>query len=263
MIKIDKTGVETPKILTNKGVEKCNDHISDYEASPAGYALNTRQRTKFEFIKDIYGDDEVKTLLKTLQNHKCCFCEAKITHISHGDIEHFRPKASYQQDEDTRLTYPGYYWLAYDWDNLYLACEKCNGRPNKGTYFPLENPGNRADSLIRNIDNEDPSFIDPVKDNPEEHIGFIGPDPIPVNNSERGKKTITYLGLDREELVEHRRPQLNRLKALEQIVELTQDSVNSDQATQVLFDNLRSATLRHAEYSCMVKCNFREYLDDL
>ncbi|MFC2188508.1 hypothetical protein ACFCT7_14420 [Fulvivirgaceae bacterium LMO-SS25] len=262
MIRIDKTGHTIPNLLTNNGEQKCNDHIAAYEVSPNGFELNTRKRTKFEFDSDIYGNDEIKSLLKIIQGHKCCFCEAKITHISHGDVEHFRPKAGYKQDENSQIKYPGYYWLAYEWNNLYLACDICN-RSGKGNYFPLENPLNRSNPLYRDIQNEEPSFIDPCFDNPEEHIGFIGPDPIPINNSVRGKKTIKFLGLDREEIVEQRRTQLNRLQTIRKIVALTQDSVNKDQARQELLSNLRTAIQSDAEYSSMIKCNFEEYLEEL
>lgn len=66
----------------------------------------------FEFKSSIYGHDSVKTALRTMQHGKCCFCEAKITHISYGDVEHYRPKGGHKQVESDKLTQPGYYWLA-------------------------------------------------------------------------------------------------------------------------------------------------------
>jgi hypothetical protein len=41
------------------------------------------------FKADIYGHPQVKDSLLTLQNGKCCFCEAQINHVSYGDVEHF------------------------------------------------------------------------------------------------------------------------------------------------------------------------------
>jgi len=255
MIRINKKNCDTPIILLTKGVFFKNSHILEYENATVDFALRNKNRKKFTFDSNIYGDDEVKSLLKNVQSHKCCFCEAKITHLSHGDIEHFRPKSAYRQDETSQIQYPGYYWLAYDWNNLYLACEICN-RSKKGNYFPIKSPVDRADPITKNIKNEKPLFIDPGFDNPEKHIGFNGPYPIPLSNSDRGKTTIKYLGLDREEIVEHRRTQFNRLKSLEKIILLTKDSKDHHQAREVFMKNLETASQNDAEYSSMVKCNF-------
>ena len=46
----------------------------------------------FEFDSSVYGHKTVKKALIEAQHGKCCFCEAKVVHISYGDVEHFRPK---------------------------------------------------------------------------------------------------------------------------------------------------------------------------
>lgn len=258
MIRIDKTGIATPKILLDQGTQKHNSHVIEYENDPVSFSLNTRQRTKFIFDSETYGNEEVKVLLKTLQGHKCCFCEAKITHTSHGHIEHFRPKACYRQDDATQIVYPGYYWLAYDWNNLYFACEKCNGRPNKGNYFPLSIPANRACPRARNIDIEEPLFIDLGLEDPQIHICFSGPDP--ESKSHRGFITIRRLGLDREELVEHRRSKFNLLNALKQIMEINADSIPSK---EIFLNQLRLCVHPESEYSSMVQSNFNNFLVEL
>lgn len=73
----------------------------------------------FNFNNKIYGAKDVKGTLIDIQNYKCAFCEARIGHIDDGDVEHFRPKKGFIQIEGDKLTRPGYYWLAYDWDNLF------------------------------------------------------------------------------------------------------------------------------------------------
>ena len=258
MIKVKKRGHAIPAILTTNGVNLRNQHIATYTASPAGYALNTKARTRFPFDSAIYGDDSVKTLLKSIQHDKCCFCEAKISHISDGDIEHFRPKAGYKQDEYTNIVYPGYFWLAYEWLNLYLSCLKCNQR-NKLNYFPLANNANRAKPTTRNINLETPQFIDPGgRANPETHIYFKRE--VPSHNSTAGKITIYYLALDRLELNEHRLTPLQRMESMEKIYLLTKDSVNAAAAEKEFFDALRSAVHISSEYSSMFKNNFKRYL---
>jgi len=44
---------------------------------------------------------------------KCAYCEGQVAAVSHGDVEHFRPKAIY-------------WWLAYCWENYLYACQVCN-----------------------------------------------------------------------------------------------------------------------------------------
>jgi uncharacterized protein (TIGR02646 family) len=209
MIKINKKGVNVPKPLKKEAVQKRKDHISDYKSAPAGYHLTTKARLKFEFDKAIYGHKDVKTALKKLQANKCCFCEAKVSHISSGDVEHFRPKAGYRSDKRSKIIYPGYYWLAYVWSNLYFSCEICNGREKKN-YFPLRSEKQRAKPTVRSITKEVPVFIDPGgTTNPEKHIYYIGQ--VPSHHTVRGKITIAYLGLDRAELNEHREDKLDTL----------------------------------------------------
>jgi len=121
MIQITKPE-KVPEILQTKGAKECGEMCQDYDKGVR----------KFKFDGDIYGHAEVKQLLYEIQNEKCIYCETKFTHNSPGDIEHFRPKSLY-------------YWLAYDWKNLFLSCEECNRR-YKRDKFPLFNPANKNNS---------------------------------------------------------------------------------------------------------------------
>lgn len=51
-------------------------------------------------------------------------------------VEHFRPKGGWRQSPGQPIEQPGYYWLAYEWSNLFLACGPCNSR-HKRNLFPL------------------------------------------------------------------------------------------------------------------------------
>ena len=130
MVRIDKSGTPVPEILApgEEGHQKTENMKLDYDNG----------KSTFSFSSRIYGHKTVKETLKNLQYHKCCFCEAKITHISHGDVEHFRPKGGFQTSLNERLTKPGYYWLAYDFSNLFLACQICNQsyKKNYSTQLP-------------------------------------------------------------------------------------------------------------------------------
>jgi uncharacterized protein (TIGR02646 family) len=59
-----------------------------------------------------YKAKSVLNELKKIYGLKCAFCEKKLLDAP-KHIEHYRPKKIY-------------YWLAYSWDNLLLACGSCN-----------------------------------------------------------------------------------------------------------------------------------------
>ncbi len=212
MIKITKP-TQAPAILLSRGRRKRTSHCSDYLSHKADY--DTGQRT-FTFDAGIYGDETVKEALIKAQHGKCCFCERKTG--KDGDVEHFRPKAGCRQTSTGRLLRPGYYWLAYDWDNLLLSCSACNQR-HKRSLFPLANPNQRACSHTDNAEQETPLFLHPAQHDPEQHIGFRKEVPFAINGSRTGRATIKALGLDREILNEVRRDRLNILLHLRQVVE--------------------------------------------
>lgn len=206
MIKIvRKTTVPVPDILLNKGVNATNNLI-------ARYNNGERTFTKDDFDGKIYGHEDVKNTLIDVQEGKCCFCESKITHISYGDVEHYRPKAAWVQDNEA-LNKPGYYWLSYNWDNLLLSCQMCNQR-HKKNLFPVRNTANRALSHTDDISNEEPLFVHPVIDDPSTLISFNQEIPVSVDGNDRGAMTISRLGLDREALNEQRRSVLNPIRDL-------------------------------------------------
>lgn len=257
MIFINKAGHQVPNILLTDGAVKRQEHIDDFIANEVAFRLNTRAARKFTFDNKIYGDATVKTSLEAIQNNKCCFCEAKYKHVSSGDVEHFRPKARYSQGIGNPLIRPGYFWLAYDWDNLLVSCEVCNRR-NKGSYFPLSNPDRRFTSYNSNINLEHPSFINPSLIDPEYHITFYKE--VPTHTSFQGAKTISYLSLDRQELNEMRLSKFNDLKALEECYLASIGHPNEAKIMGIFFKRLREVLLNNGEYYSMVKSNFRRYI---
>src|SRR5687767_14638217 len=62
-----------------------------------------------------YGYTEFRTRLEQCQGPKCCFCEKP---VNGGQIEHFRPIKGWKQATGTGIVRPGYYWLAYKWENM-------------------------------------------------------------------------------------------------------------------------------------------------
>jgi uncharacterized protein (TIGR02646 family) len=245
MISIRKPAA-LPEILETRGREETARDREAYERSPADYDLGA---AKFSFRSDIYGHSSVKQALISAQHGKCCFCEAKITHISYGDVEHFRPKAGWRQDSHDALGSPGYYWLAYRWSNLYLSCQLCNQRFKKNT-FPLADPSRRCPNHLGDLDQEEPLFIDPGAVNPEDHIEFLAEQPRAKNGSPQGRITIRALGLRREPLRERRFDRYRMLATLKNVVRLLPEEPEGQEALAILEDAIRD----DAEYAAMARC---------
>jgi uncharacterized protein (TIGR02646 family) len=176
MIQINKSA-NIPAVLTDKGKAKIKELCDAFDANPDAYSKAFNKTTnpfKFEFDGEIYGPKEVKDQLKDEQFNKCCFCENKdFDDIAHGDVEHFRPKGAFAKDATVKgFLRPGYYWMAYEWENLFYSCQICN-QSFKKNYFPLTDEIKRAKT---HKDKLEPLavtlLLDPGKENPELHIGF-------------------------------------------------------------------------------------------
>jgi len=165
-----------------------------------------------DFNSAIYAANDVKRQLLTDQHNKCIFCGCDLLAQDGGEVEHYRPKTAYRQDRTPHNTQkPGYYWLAYDWDNLLCSCHACNRR--KSTFFPLEDDAKR-EIANEKIDNEKPLIINPYTEKPEKSIIFRSHVIYPVidscgNEDKKGKATIDFLELNRNDLKELRKRKLN------------------------------------------------------
>jgi hypothetical protein len=241
MIRIVKPK-KAPAILTTKGRAKRDEH-------KAAYARGERRLT---FDAKIYAHKSVKDALIKAQHDKCFLCESKITHVSHGDVEHFRPKAGYRQSAGDKLQTPGYYWLAYEWGNLFLACQICN-QVFKKNLFPLTNPTARAVTHKKPVSKEEPLFIDPSREDPELLIAFRQEIPYPVNNDPRAKATIQGLGLDRAKLNERRLERYKLLQSLYMLTKMNQPEPESSEARDLLI----KMTQDSAPYASMARSAIR------
>lgn len=247
MIQINKPA-RIPEKLAVKGrteTEKNKTLFNEFEEE-----FRSGQR-KFEFRKTIYGHESVKEQLKVSQHDKCCFCERKAENF---DVEHFRPKSAYQQKTGDRLSKPGYYWLAYEWDNLFCSCEKCN-RSYKKNLFPLADNSRRARSHDDNIHAEKPLFIHPGRENPEMFIEFKGTKPRAIKGNRRGWITIEKTGINRPFLNEDRNEVYRKYKLLYRI--LDSDDIDNPLKDEIQ-KSLKKATKDSAEYAAMIRCAIRD-----
>ena len=155
----------------------------------------------------------------------CAYCETPITDYQHGDLDHFRPKAgvTHENDEVVHLLdprgeisrddqgkpipHPGYYWLAYDWENLLPSCIRCNqpstlrGRKvGKHNRFPVSG---RHAQTPGEVDREEPLLIDPGSqeqdDDPSRHLNVDTETGLMVERSDRGAMCIEIFALNRRD----------------------------------------------------------------
>ena len=194
MIRVDRSQLSLP-------------HWFDKDARAAlGKARRRRKRRLLkseDFDREVYGHREVKKALWRMQRKKCCWCEQWRGYRSE-DVDHFRPKTKTRRAE-SRFD-EGYWWLAYDRDNLFFSCGACNKL--KGSWFPLragarplrteEHPGTRHEAAL---------LLSPAAD-PAQHLVFIkdgGAWRLTARNrSLRGRTTIQRVQLDRDDLDELR-----------------------------------------------------------
>lgn len=150
---------------------------------------------------------------------KCAYCESNHTSGYPANVEHYRPKNGVTVNR-TQIDHPGYFWLAYDWENLLLACAHCNGRhPSMRGGKKISHEGKMNEFRIRGarvsepsadlsrgqqeLKDERPLLINPYLDNPADHIYFLENGMLHHKTVE-GEETIEVCDLNRPALVAER-----------------------------------------------------------
>lgn len=260
MIKLKKEKT-APTVIDRNGNCKLslatNANILLFETNPIDYVT---QVSKFEFFSDIYGHANIKASLINSQNGKCAFCEQNILSVSHGDIEHFRPKGGYKQNNKDILNTPGYYWLAYTWDNLLFACEICN-QSFKKNLFPIRNQAKRAINHHISLKFEKPILINPYSENPKFIIGYNKEYAFGKDKKGRGNKTIEILGLNRDskgesDLVEIRKDYLDTIEQIYITSKKTADHQTSQAQIDRSIQLMKKFRSKNKQFSAMINDNF-------
>lgn len=169
MIKLTK-GV-TPDILVANGAA-WTQILLDKKAS--GEVPTNTEKTR-------YRHPDIKDALKNETSGKCAYCESKLLHIHHGDVEHIMPKSL---DLASILL----------WENLTLACEVCNQKKS-------------------DLDPNALHILDPYSDEPSDHLVFAGSMAV-AKGTPKGISSLAILDLNRGELVERRKEKLDKLAFL-------------------------------------------------
>lgn len=125
---------------------------------------------------------KIKQQLMLETEGRCAYCDTSMLAVSFGDIEHILPREHRPE-------------LVVTWGNLTLACQRCNG--SKKAYYSETLP-----------------LLNPYKDDPREHLTFLGELVFVRHGSERGKVTILKLKLGRQQLNASRRRRLEEVSML-------------------------------------------------
>ena len=206
MIFVDRNAVPFPEGLRTK---KAEAEIAKLFVLYQERSVDHLEQLRIEFEPAIWSS--TKPALVELFKNKCAFCESALHSNVGGNIEHFRPKRGATQTKGASSN-RHYGWLAYDWDNLYLACPSCaqphgsqdGTRAGKGNQFPVD--GDLAPLLApvhacRSA--EVGTLLDPCFDEPTEHLTFL-PTGNCVGTTLRGNLSIRVFGLNRDSLVRAR-----------------------------------------------------------
>lgn len=216
MIRVTKP--PRPPAALRAGADRTRKDCDAYDDNAAAYSGGT---IKFRFDRNVYRHETVRTALRKAQHRKCCYCEGRfVDAFAAADVEHYRPKGAVRQDENAQKQFPGYYWLAYSWENLYLCCQVCN-RSGKKDLFPLADPAARARSHRDDLADESPLLLDPAgPEDPRAHVRFRLE--YAVGQTDAGRRTIDVLDLNRPPLIEERRKHLRRLRELQGLQDVVQ-----------------------------------------
>lgn len=232
MIKIQRHDADWQalSVYTNKTKTWQGEAVTPYEyerlnAIAHFSCANIQGKKSLDF--SLYKSEAFKTILLSEAHEKCAYCESCNSASAAYDIEHFRPKGKAICLNGNKRS-DGYYWLAADWDNLFIACQYCNrlnkheGREvgkktttGKGVKFPLACEEKRAKTPDCQLDSEEEVrlLINPAKDNPKDHLIFDKKGVV-LGRDEKGKVSIEVLGLDRNKLEDARRATLRDLNNL-------------------------------------------------
>jgi uncharacterized protein (TIGR02646 family) len=125
---------------------------------------------------------------------KCAYCESM---VDDAFVDHYRPRENATGGSGTSPDH--YWWLAWEWRNLYNACNACSrakgaGFPVDGPRAPLECPYDELATAERAL------LLDPCLDDPEHLLVFDESGRV-VATDVRAMTTIDLLSLNRTHLV--------------------------------------------------------------
>lgn len=227
------------------------------------------EREEHQVDRGVYRHQKACAALEKLFHDKCAYCETHVTGGSEWDVEHYRPKAAVAERPD----HPGYYWLAYQWSNLYPSCKFCNqGRKDpprwgdqrwgatrgKADQFPLMDEEARAMTPEDPVAPERPLLLDPCRDQPEDYLSFtVLGEPISLEDNLRGAASIEILHLARKRLRDLRRTKAQ--EAMEVLRFIAKHRASGNEEARRDFEQLLDRMAKdESEYAAVVRAVRRD-----
>ncbi len=251
--------------LTPPASQKWMRWTSDCEKASKTLVEAVQNGQKPSFNENLYKRKSIKNDLFFSKESpfygKCAYCETNIVDFQRGDIEHFRPKAAvaneidepvFLQDHQGKpsqdkngqpISHPGYYWLAYDWQNLLPSCTVCNQATTVGdkkigkhNRFPVIGKHAQAPN---EVDAERALLINPASpqdnDDPSKHLAIDIATGLMIPLSERGRMCIEIFGLNlRDQLVEERKRAIREAILLLMQLEKENDSKTLEEIKAIM-----------------------------
>lgn len=162
-------------------------------------------------------------LLHNVFYKKCALCEFNVVsgYYYNDSEEHYRPKSEVTEEHGGQIgpvvmpdgrPHPGYYWVAYDWRNMFPLCARCI-RNGKRTQFPIgaervSDPA-KGPSTEKLDEIEKPQLLNPYKHYPAKHLKF-GVKGVVAPISHMGRVTIEIFHLNGEVFATARQQQQER-----------------------------------------------------
>ena len=154
---IDLEAIRPSIRLEIEALDRAKREILTEEDAEQRKVLFERYRNRWTAVREAFEEHS---------NGKCWYVEC-MSSGADNDIDHYRPKSRVAEDP----MHPGYYWLAFEWKNLRLSCQRAN-RPRrdlesgetggKSDSFPLVNPEKRAHGPADDLSAEIPAIVDPT-----------------------------------------------------------------------------------------------------
>lgn len=160
-----------------------------------------------------YAHEDIRAALESETSSKCAYCEARIADVAYTHIEHKLPKSKYPM-------------LVCAWENLTIACPRCN--TNKGDY-----------------DDPECQLLDPYIDDVEKDVVFGGPLAL-AGGGVRASVTIMRLRLNRKDLLFERGETLTSLHGL---INLVERAANQPDVVRLLWLEIDAMTAAEGEFS--------------
>ncbi len=255
MIFVDRSTVPIPNSLNSPKVEKERARVASLLRSSKVH----RAQLRVTFAPVFWL--EANRALLALFHRKCAYCESRIPGPAHGGIEHHRPKQGARNLDAKSADHLHYAWLAYEWENLLLACSNCSRRQKfedrmvgKRDLFPVKGPRTPLLATIAECRaNEKALLLDPTFDDPAVHLSFDS-NGVCTGRTHAGQVTIELLALNRELLVSARK---RKWAEVESTVRQYADAIRTKQEVVPLRQRLRKLLSANEQYLAAARAAFQ------